>query len=368
MDKLLVISCVSDDVMSPISMHLMNNKLDDVVAGVEKYAAGIGAEVLYLLPEGTVIDGLNANVAYSITSPTLSNSYAVAQVLTGNIPRPMIQDDFVATYNDKEVSVITPEVAYQLKNGFDSKWVSVNINGKTEIKEIKKETAVSEIADLSGAKAVLIGGLKGDFYLPEKAAGIKPMDSAVYSSVTVYSSSDCMVDVCVKLYNAIYTASCGKCVLCREGSSQFRQIITEMTTGKARSGDISLIKEVGELIQIGAYCPFGQRMPRPVISAMELFAEEFEEHIKKKSCRNGICYKSEVTYYIDPDMCTGCEECQCACPEDAIEGKDGFIHLIDQDLCEQCGKCVSACEECAIKCTDGKLPKLPKKVIKVGRW
>ena len=44
-----------------------------------------------------------------------------------------------------------------------------------------------------------------------------------------------------------------------------------------------------------------------------------------------------------------------------------LLHMIDQDLCEQCGKCVSSCDEGCIK-TATKLPKLPKKKTKCGKW
>ena len=367
MEKLLVVSCVSDDKRSPISMYLMNNKLDDVVSGVNQCATALGAEVLYLLPENTEVSGLDARVAHSITSPTLSNAYAVQQVLLGNLPRPMIQDDFVAVYEDKEIAVITPAEAYLKVNGDGNRFVAVNCCDKTEIIEVKLGTTIGEIADLSAAKAVLVGGLKGEFMLPSQAAETKLEATDLHASITVISEGTCIVDLCAKLMAEIQTASCGKCVLCREGSLQYKQIISEMTTGKAKAGDIALVKEVGELIQIGAYCPFGQNMPKVIISAMELFADEFDEHVKKKSCRCGVCYKAATLYYIDPDECTGCGDCIDECPEDAIEGKDGFIHMIDQDLCEQCGKCVSACDEGCIKTAD-KLPKLPKKRTKVGKW
>jgi NADH-quinone oxidoreductase subunit F len=367
MKNLLVVSCVSDDKFAPISMYLMNNFCDEVVAGVEQYAKGIDAEVIYLLPEGEKLDGLNGEVRYSACSPVLNNAYAVAQVLSGNLPRPMIQDDFVAVYEDKAVTVLTPEAAYGVKNGFDEKFVAVNVGDNTEIKKVAVGTAVSEVADVTGAKAVLLGGLKGSFISTADAASTKIEAIEKCSSVTVYAEGTCMVDTLVMIMNSTYESSCGKCVLCREGTSQFKQIVTEMTTGKAKATDVDLIKEVSELICIGAYCPFGQNMTNPLTSALTLFADEFEDHIKRKTCKCGVCYKAAELYYIDPDECIGCGECIDACPEDAIEGKDGYIHIIDQDLCEQCGKCVAACDEDCIK-TATKLPKLPKKKTKCGKW
>ncbi len=368
MKNLLVVSCVSDDVKAPLSMYLLNNCLSEVVAGVEQYASGLDAEIMYLLPEGEKVDGLNGEVRYTKEcSPTLNNPYSVAQVLSGNLPRPMIQDDYVAVFEDKAVSVVTPEAAYGIKNGFDEKFVAVNVGDKTEIKKVTVGQTVGEVASVDGAKAVLLGGLKGTFVTAAEAADTKIEATEKFSSITVYGADECMVDSCVQLMNKTQEMSCGKCVLCREGTSQFKQIVTEMTTGRAKAGDLDLIKEVSELISIGAYCPFGQNMTNPLTSAISLFNDEFEDHIKRKTCKCGKCYKAAELYYIDPDECIGCGDCIDACPEEAIEGKDGFIHMIDQDLCEQCGKCVDACDEGCIK-TATKLPKLPKKKTKVGKW
>ena len=368
MEKLLVVSCVSDDVKAPISIYLLKNYLEDVVTGVEKYAANIDARVMYLLPENTDVEGLDGEVRYTgYVSPTLNNPYSVAQVLSGNLPRPMIQDDFVAEYENQEVFVITPETAYGIAKGTDEKFVVINNGDKTDVKKVNVGTKISEVISLDGVKALLLGGLKGEFVLPSNAADYSIEAAEKYSSITVYTNEDCIVESCAKLMNQAKEASCGKCVLCREGTSQFNQIVEEMTTGKAKMTDVDLIKEVSELISIGAYCPFGQNMTKPLVSALNLFAEEFEEHIKRKVCKCGKCYKAAELYYIDPDECQGCGDCIDACPEDAIEGKDGFIHVIDQDLCEQCGKCVAACDEGCIK-TAAKLPKLPKKRTKVGKF
>lgn len=368
MKNILVVSCVCDDKFAPLSMYLMKNHQSDVAEGASKYAGEIDACIMYLLPEGEKIEGIEGDVRFtSVTSPTLNNPYSVVQVLSGNLPRPMIQDDYVAVYEGRAVSVITPAQAYEIKNGRDERFIAVNTDGETRIVKAAIDKRLSEIADTSDAKAVLLGGLKGTF-----VTGSDAMEEIIdaterFDSVTVFDKAQCMVDVCANLMNMAYESSCGKCVLCREGTSQFRQIVTEMTTGKGRAGDLDLIREVSDIIRVGAYCPFGQNMTGPLTSAIALFPGEFEDHIKRKTCKCGKCYKATELYYIDPDECIGCGECIDACPEDAIEGKDGYIHMIDQDLCEHCGKCVAACSEGCIK-TALKLPRLPKKRTKVGKW
>ncbi|MDC7301073.1 NADH-ubiquinone oxidoreductase-F iron-sulfur binding region domain-containing protein [Agathobacter ruminis] len=369
MKNLLVVSCLKDDNYAHISIHLLKEKLADVKAGVEKKAAELQADVLYLLPEGEKVDGIDCEVRYGAYNPTLGNPYSVAQLLAGNLPRPMIQDDFVATYEDYEVSVMTPEEAYLLATGKNVRFVAVTADGKTEIKEVEIGTKAGSICDAGSAKAVLIGGQKGTFVKPESLADYEIRADRDDYAITVFNQDECMVQTAVSIMEQAWASSCGKCVLCREGTLQFKTIVTEMTTGKAKVTDLDLIREVGELIEIGAYCPFGRAMAKPLISAVNLFQDEFEEHIKRKTCKCGKCYKAAAVYLILPDLCTGCGDCVDECDEDAIDGKANFIHMIDQDMCEQCGKCVSACDEDAIvKWEDAKLPKLPKKLTKVGKF
>lgn len=368
MKGLLVCSCNADDRFSPISMFVMKNKLAQVVEGVKKLASDSDANIMYLLPEGETVDGLEGEVRYGMTSPTLGNAYAVAQLLSGNLPRPMIQDDFVAVYEDQAVTVITPEAAYMAATDSKTKFVAVNRGGTTEIKEVALGTKMSDVVDASDAKAVLLGGLKGIFVKPSELGSYEVTNDDLGNSVTVYGKDACIVDTVKNMMRMACEDSCGKCVLCREGSSQFKQITEEMTTGKAKPADIDLIKDVASLIEIGAYCPFGRCMPKSLVSAIELFPEEFEEHIRRKSCSAGVCYKAEAVYIILPDKCTGCGDCVDECPEEAIEGKSKFIHMIDPDMCENCGKCAAACDEGAIVAWEGKLPKLPKKLTKVGKF
>lgn len=370
MDKLLVLSAVTDDCYIKNSEYILKEHLADVQAGIEKYKSLAGAaNVAYLLPEGMKVEGLEGNVYYGINAPTGDNPYSVSLNMQGKLPRPMIQDGYVAEFEGQEVVVLTPEAAYWIAKGIGIKFITINnADGTSEVKEVKTGTKLSEVVDASNAKAVLIGGLKGEFAKPESLGNYTVDTDMIYHSVTLIDKDACMVDTIVKHMNNAWKYSCGKCVMCREGTLQYKTICEEMISGKAKISDVDMIKEIGELIKYGAYCPYGQNMPRPLISALNLFADEFEAHIKKKSCPAGVCYKKAAPYVILPDLCTGCTDCIDECDEMAIEGKKGFIHMIDQDMCEQCGKCVEACDEDAIVQVEGKMPKLPKKLTRVGKF
>ena len=369
MEKLIVCSCAANDPYSQSSAYLLEHELDTVKAGVKKYADMLGAsEIMYFLVEGSKSYGLE-NEAFGIASPVNDNPYAIVQQLKGNLPRPMIQDDFVAEYEGKAVYVITPEVAYNLAAPSKMKFVTINNGDVAEVKAVPFGTKLSEVADASGAKAVLLGGLKGKFVLPASLGDYETGDDILSGSVTIYGPQSCMVVVTQDLMNKTWLNSCNKCVICRDGTYQVKSIVDDMPAGKSKTGDIDLLKDIAPLIKIGSYCPYGQNWPNTLLTAMELFASEFDAHIKKKSCPAGVCFQAGATYIILPDKCTGCEDCVDACNYTAIEGKKKFIHMIDQDMCEHCGDCVSACdEEAIVKWEGGKLPKLPKKLTRVGKF
>lgn len=242
--------------------------------------------------------------------------------------------------------------------------VYVAVNGEA-LKKVACDTKVSEVVDLSGAKAVLAGYT---YYTPETMADVTVADAKIANGVLrVLSEKDCIVSEMEKKLIASRKQSCGKCVFCREGLLQLQAMAKDMTEGKGKEDYLAFIKEIGEAMTFSTPCTMGQNSSKIALSAVELFESEFAAHIKKKECPAGVCFSAE-TIYIDPKACTGCGDCMDVCPKDCIEGKVKFIHMIDDFDCDRCGKCIEECSEDAIIRTSGKLPKLPNRLTKVGRF
>ena len=61
----------------------------------------------------------------------------------------------------------------------------------------------------------------------------------------VMDEDTCMVDVARYFLDFLTDESCGKCVPCREGIRQMLKILTNITRGKGKEGDIELLERVG---------------------------------------------------------------------------------------------------------------------------
>ncbi|MFH1434986.1 MAG: 4Fe-4S binding protein, partial [Pseudomonadota bacterium] len=76
--------------------------------------------------------------------------------------------------------------------------------------------------------------------------------------------------------------------------------------------------------------------------------EEYEEHIRDRTCRAGVC-KELIAYAIIAEKCTGCLACIKPCPSDAIAGKKKKVHVLDMDKCIKCGLCFEVCTYGAVE-------------------
>ncbi len=227
-------------------------------------------------------------------------------------------------------------------------------------------TKVADIVgDTADVKGVVIGSKLYD------ATGLDIVidaDTNVGNGViTVIAKTDCIVDQAEKLLAVERENGCGKCTFCREGLNQIYAITKEITAGQGKATGLDMMKEIGEAMTFSTLCSVGQTAAEFTLGSMEYFADEYNDHIKKKKCTTNVC-SAFMSIYIDPNTCTGCEECTDVCPADAIEGKSGFIHMIDEFECTKCGKCIAACEEEAIIQTTGRVPKLPTRLTKVGKF
>jgi NADP-reducing hydrogenase subunit HndC len=158
----------------------------------------------------------------------------------------------------------------------------------------------------------------------------------------VLDEDTCMVDVARYFIEFLTDESCGKCVPCREGLRQMHRILTNITQGNGKEGDIETLEDLSETATEASLCALGKSAPNPFLSTLRYFRDEYEAHIKEKRCPALSC-KALVAYYIDPAKCRACGMCLRKCPVSAIDGGKKKIHIIDQEKCTSCGTCFEVC-------------------------
>lgn len=136
--------------------------------------------------------------------------------------------------------------------------------------------------------------------------------------------------------------SCGKCVPCREGTARMLEILERIVAGNGQPDDIDKLEELADMIGNTALCGLGKSAPKPVISTINAFRDEYMEHIVNKKCPAGVCANLR-TFEIDPEKCKGCSKCARNCPAGAITGEVKSPFTIDTKKCIKCGACMSNC-------------------------
>ena len=203
-------------------------------------------------------------------------------------------------------------------------------------------------------KAVQIGGPSGgcmteqDLDLPLDFDSLKLAGAMVGSGgLVVMNSGTCMVGIARFFMQFTQNESCGKCVLCREGTRQMLALLDDIIEGRSDGGTLKLIEDLGACVQKGSLCGLGKTAPNPVLSTMKKFPEEYLAHVEQKYCPAGRC-RALVKYRIAPEYCRGCMQCKKKCPVGAITGERGAPHEINPSLCVKCGACLEACKLKAI--------------------
>ena len=235
-------------------------------------------------------------------------------------------------------------------------------DGKT-LERYKPETKLSDLIDFSQAKAIYAGYQ----YWSLKEAKVLTVADASTGMARALTEQDCIVENTNQLLWKYRERSCDKCVFCREGLIQLQFEQKEITEGRGKAEFRALAQEIGEAMCEESLCSVGQLSSKCVISAFDKFSNEYDEHIKNKNCPANRC-SSFTHIYIDPLLCSGCGDCMDECPQDCITGKLRYIHMIDEFDCTKCGKCGAVCVENAVIITKDKLPKLPDKLTKVGKF
>jgi NADH-quinone oxidoreductase subunit F len=204
-------------------------------------------------------------------------------------------------------------------------------------------------------KAVQIGGPSGGCLttehidLPLDYDSLRSVGAMVGSGGQVaMDDAACMVEVARFFMHFTQKESCGKCVLCREGTKRMLGLLNKITHGNGTMEDIDLLEEVALAVRDGSLCGLGKTAPNPVLSTLKYFRHEYIAHVQDKKCPAGAC-QAFKTYTIIEEKCKGCGLCARKCPVDAISGEPKSPYTINPELCIKCGACQEACRFGAVE-------------------
>jgi NADH:ubiquinone oxidoreductase subunit F (NADH-binding)/(2Fe-2S) ferredoxin len=307
---------------------------------------------------------------------------SLIQSLEGENPEPRTKPPFPAQYgflgkptniNNVETWATVPHIINRSSGWFSSigtetsKGTKVfSLVGKVKnngLVEVPMGITMREVVfDIGGGlkegkkfKAVQIGGPSGGC-IPEHLLDT-PID---YQSLTeagaimgsggliVMDEDNCMVEVARYFLSFTQDESCGKCPPCREGTRHMYNLLTNITMGEGREGDVELLESMAKLIKATAICGLGKTAPNPVLTTIRYFRDEYEAHIREHRCPARVC-KPLITFTIVEEDCTGCHACGKNCPTGAITGDVKQVHRILQEKCIKCGMCSEVCRFNAVR-------------------
>lgn len=174
--------------------------------------------------------------------------------------------------------------------------------------------------------------------------------------ILVLDDMSCVVNTIKYFTDYVNKQSCGKCIPCREGTRRMAEVLDSITRKTLEDEEKPILERFKSVIQLEnlaevmkdtSLCGLGQNAPNPVISSLNYFRHEYEEHIFERMCPTNTCTALR-SWYIYVDLCTGCDICAQRCPTEAIVGTANHPYFIVQEKCIGCGICYEVCQHEAV--------------------
>jgi NADH-quinone oxidoreductase subunit F len=169
----------------------------------------------------------------------------------------------------------------------------------TGLVEVPMGTKLSEIIyDVGGGilddkrlKAIQTGGPSGGcipaelLEMPVDYEKLAEAGSIMGSGgMVVMDENTCMVDIARYFTAFTRDESCGKCTSCRDGLDDAFKILTKITKGAGVNEDLQSLEELSQAIADASQCGLGKTAPNPVLSTLQYFKKEYDQHIRLKKC------------------------------------------------------------------------------------
>lgn len=102
--------------------------------------------------------------------------------------------------------------------------------------------------------------------------------------VIVIDETVCMVKSLLNLAHFYAHESCGQCSPCREGTGWSRKVLERIEAGQGEEKDLNLLLEIADNMAGKTVCVLSDALAMPIVSYIQRFRNEFEEHVKLKKC------------------------------------------------------------------------------------
>jgi len=150
-------------------------------------------------------------------------------------------------------------------------------------------SSATDAAGVGGFTAACVGGRFGGL-TTDLDVGVDPeslaaADLGTEGTVEVLGDERCPVAFVGERANLAAESNCGRCVPCREGSTQLTELLRDVYAGRY---DPEGIEELSRVVESTSICAFGREVPRPVRTAMKEFGDAFEAHAAG-DCPAGTC-------------------------------------------------------------------------------
>lgn len=181
------------------------------------------------------------------------------------------------------------------------------------VAEVAMGTPLSAIVKLAGGptgtlKALFVGGPGAGALAADELAGTGYDYAALGAagahigsgSVLVTDASACMVATARFLLDYSAREACGKAVPCRIGTKRLVETLDRILAATPRPNDLVLLRELSMKVADTALCRLESLAPRPMLTTLDRFADEYRAHAERGVCLAGSCGTDAVPPLLEP--------------------------------------------------------------------
>jgi len=184
--------------------------------------------------------------------------------------------------------------------------------GQPGVVEVALGTPLGELVPLAGGatgtvKALFVGGPgagavgAAELDTPYDYDSLAGVGAHIGSGTVLVTDADtCMVDTARFFLDFSAREACGKAVPCRIGTRRLVEALDRILAATPRPDDFNLLRDLSRKMADTALCRLEALAPRPMLTTLERFPEEYRAHAERGVCLAGACRVEAVPPLVAP--------------------------------------------------------------------